>query len=504
VQFDYLDTALSFFGQSWEVEYATCAKLLNYPDRPAPAGARLEPEVAAALPKPSDGGKTYTFTIRKGFRFSPPSNEPVTPQTFKYTIERTLNPRIQSAARTYASDIVGVQAYEAGRVKHISGVTAKGNKLTIRLIRPAPDFLTRIALPFFCPVPLGTPPSKQGLRVIPSAGPYYVVSYSPKQGAVLKRNPNYHGPRPHHLREIDFALGVGLAQTVKAIEADQADFGADGVPQQAAPALAKHYGLGSAAATAGNQRYFVNPQLSTTYLALNTSRSLFSNVRLLRALNYALDRRTLARIAGFGVHVATPTDQLLPPGMPGYRDVHIFPFTPDLAKARRLAHGQGGHGVLYACSDASCQQAAQVVQADLKAIGVDLEIKTFSVPEMFARIGTLGEPFDAVITGWFADYPDPSDFFHLVYGPAIVPNTNNTSRFDDPAWNRKIAAAARLTGPRRYLAYAAMDAELARNDPPYAALWNGSEQDFFSARVGCVTYQPVFGIDLAALCLRKR
>jgi ABC-type transport system substrate-binding protein len=143
-------------------------------------------------------------------------------------------------------------------------------------------------------------------------------------------------------------------------------------------------------------------------------------------------------------------------------------------------------------------------QANLKAIGADLEIKTFSIQEMFARVGTLGEPFDAVITGWFADYPDPSDFFNLVYGPTIAPNTNNTSRFDNPAWNHKIAAAARLTGPKRYLAYAALDAELAREDPPYAALWNGSEQDFFSARVGCVTYQPVYGIDLAALCIRKR
>ena len=160
--------------------------------------------------------------------------------------------------------------------------------------------------------------------------------------------------------------------------------------------------------------------------------------------------------------------------------------------------------MLYACSDSPCQQAAQVVQANLKAIGIDAEIKTFSIAEMFARIGTRGEPFDAVITSWFADYPDPSDFFNLVYGPTITPTNNtNDSYFDDPAWNRKIAAAAQLTGPKRYLAYAALDADLTREDPPYAAMWNGSEQDFFSARVGCVTYQPVYGIDLASLCIRR-
>jgi YVTN family beta-propeller protein len=501
--FDFLDTALSYFAESWEVEYATCAKLLNYPDRPAPAGARLVPEVAAALPKPTNGGRTYTFTIRKGFRFSPPSNEAVTAQTFKYTIERTLNPRLKSPAISYASDIVGVQAYDAGKARHISGITAKHDKLTFRLTEPAPDFLTRIAMPFFCAVPSGTPVSPQGVRLIPMAGPYYVVSYSPRQGAVLRRNPNYHGPRPHHLQEIDVSLDIGQKQTVGAIEAGRADFAAAGVPPRSARTLVKRYGPGSAAARAGDQRFFVNPQLATAYLAMNTSRPLFKSARLRRAVNYALDRRTLARIAGFGANVATPTEQLLPPGMPGFRAVHVYPFTPDLARARQLARGLGGHGFLYACSDVPCQQAAQVVQSDLKAIGVDLEIKTFSIQQMFARIGTIGEPFDAAITSWFADYPDPSDFFNLVYGPTIGPNTNNPSRFDDPTWNRRIAAAARLTGPKRYLAYAALDSALTRQDPPYAAIWNGSEQDFFSARIGCETYQPNYGIDLAALCIRR-
>lgn len=501
--YDYLDTALSDFNGSWEVEYATCAKLLNYPDRPAPAGARLVPEVAAAVPKPTHGGKTYTFTIRGGFRFSPPSNEPVTAKTFKFTIERTLDPRLKSPAIGYASDIVGVKAYEAGKAQSISGVTARGDKLTIRLTAPAPDFLTRIALPFFCAVPPGTPVNTQGVRVIPSAGPYYLVSYSPKQGAVLKRNPSYHGPRPHRLAEIDINLDVGQAQTVTAIQSGRADFAAGGVPQEAAPSLARRYGPGSAAAKAGHQRFFVNPQPYLIYLAMNTSRPLFARARIRRAVNYALDRRTLGRIGGYGVNTGTPTDQLLPPGIPGYRPVHAYPFTPNLAKARQLARGEGGHGVLYACADAQCRQAAQVVQADLKAIGVDLEIKTFGLGDLFSRIGTLGEPYDAAITNWYADYPDPSDFFNLFYGPAIVPNTNNISRFDDPAWNSRIAADARLTGPKRYLAYTALDASLTREDPPYAALFNGSEQDFFSARVGCVTYQPVYGIDLAALCIRK-
>ncbi len=395
--FDSLDPALAYEPASWAIEYATCAKLLNYPDRSAPSGSRLEPEVAAAVPAPSADGKTYTFIVRKGFRFSPPSNEPVTARTFKYSIERTLSPRLKSSARNYASDIVGFSAYEAGRAKHISGVTTNGNRLTIRLTDAAPDFLSRIALPFFCAVPLDTPVNTN-VRTVPAAGPYYVASYTSDIGAVLKRNRNYRGSRPHAAREIDYRVGIGAAQALREIESGQADFTA-GVPSQSTTELRRRFGPGSTVAKAGHQRYFDNPTLETTYLALNTSRPLFSDARLRQAVNYALDRRALGRIGGLGSTFGDPTDQLLPPGMPGFHDVHIYPYTPDLQKARRLARGRGGHAVLYTCSDAQCRQLGQVIQANLKAIGIDVEVKAFPLGVMFARLGTKSEPFDMATVG---------------------------------------------------------------------------------------------------------
>ena len=93
---DSMDPALAYYTVSEQLLYATCAKLLNNPDTHGAASAQLTPEVARSLPTRSADGRTYTFTIRRGFRFSPPSNEPVTAQTFKATIERTLNPRMRS------------------------------------------------------------------------------------------------------------------------------------------------------------------------------------------------------------------------------------------------------------------------------------------------------------------------------------------------------------------------------------------------------------------------
>ncbi len=82
-----------------ELSYATCALLYNYPDRPFPVGSRLVPELAAGEPLVSDDGRTYRFRIRPGFRFSPPSNEPVTAAAFKRALERVLSPTINSYGR---------------------------------------------------------------------------------------------------------------------------------------------------------------------------------------------------------------------------------------------------------------------------------------------------------------------------------------------------------------------------------------------------------------------
>ena len=153
---DHVDPALAYYQISVQMLYPACATLLNYPDKPAPEGSRLQPEVAEAMPVVSDGGKTYVFTVRPGFKFSPPSTEEVTAETFKFVLERNLNPKLQSPSASFISDIVGAQAVLDGKAQHASGITVNGNKLTIKLTKPAPDFLNRIAMWFFCAIPMNT------------------------------------------------------------------------------------------------------------------------------------------------------------------------------------------------------------------------------------------------------------------------------------------------------------------------------------------------------------
>ena len=182
--------------------------LVNYPDEPGTAGTRLVPDAARSLPAVSKDGRSYTFTIRSDMRFSPPSNQPVTAQTFKHTIERATNPRLHNPpGQMFLADVVGAPAYFAGNARHITGVEAHGDRLTIHLTHPAPDLPARLAVSQFCAVPTDTP-NRPVSTPIPSAGPYYVASATPGRSFVLLRNPNYHGNRPRRLQRIQIIVGA--------------------------------------------------------------------------------------------------------------------------------------------------------------------------------------------------------------------------------------------------------------------------------------------------------
>ena len=240
---------------------------------------------------------------------------------------------------------------------------------------------------------------------------------------MLKRNPNYHGPRPHAFDEIDYETSIGSAQNVREIEAGTSDFAVVGdLPPTQLTSLATRYGPGSPAARAGKQRFFVNPLLGFVYLALNTSRPLFANADLRKAVNYALDRRAIAYEPS-----AQPTDQYLVPGVPGFRDTHVYPLTPDLAQAKRLARGHGGRAVLYAGIESFDREQAQLIKAELAPIGIDVQIKSFPGFAMGHLIARRGEPFDMALVSWYVAYPDPSNILNYLFDGRSIRATANSN-----------------------------------------------------------------------------
>jgi len=137
------------------------------------------------------------------------------------------------------------------------------------------------------------------------------------------------------------------------------------------------------------------------------------------------------------------------------------------------------------------------VKNDLARIGIQVEIKTFPSTVFFSHLATPGEPFDLAYDGWIADYPDPSALLN-----ALLADPSNGPTFDDQVYQRRLAMAARLSGPERYLTSGALDLDLARNAAPLAAFGNAPSYDFFSARIGCQSF-GIYGMDLTAPCLRS-
>src|SRR3954451_10977899 len=180
---DYTDPALDYLSTGWEIEYATCLKLMNYPDANGAKGSQLVPEAAVGFPKVSNSGKTYDFNVKSGFtKFS--NGQSVSASNFKAAFDRNADPKMQSPAVPFFSDIVG-----SGK-SPVSGVKVRGSHLIVNLTKASPDFLARVAMPFFCAIPTNLAHDPNGVLAPPSAGPYYISERVPNKSITIKKNPN--------------------------------------------------------------------------------------------------------------------------------------------------------------------------------------------------------------------------------------------------------------------------------------------------------------------------
>jgi peptide/nickel transport system substrate-binding protein len=490
--FDYIDTSLAYFTHSWQVLNATQLKLLSFPDLEGAAGSRMRAEAATGFPKVSKDGKTYTFTVKKGFKFSDGSN--VTAANFAHALRRALDPKMQSPASSFLDD---VKSYRAN-----------GMTLTVTLKTVAPDFLARMTMPFFSAIPTNRPMVAEGVDApLVSAGPYYIKSWTKNRSAEIVRNPQWNNAkepwkslkRPANVDRMVYTTGTSQDAQLLKLRRNETDLGT--VPPAAHSELSREFGINKG-------RYFVRKNLVFWYLALNNDSALFkNNIKLRQAVNYAIDRPQIVRQHGF--LGGGRTDQILPPGMPGYKDGKNYPLVgvnnTALTKARALANGntRSGKAVFYAFSTPPGPAIAQVVQFNLKQIGIDIEIKQFTRTVQHEKVGTRGEPFDISHSGWGADYPDPYNFINVLLDGRRIQATNNVneSYFNTPAYNQKMEAAARLSGQARLTAYGNLDNDIMKNQAPLAPYINTNNRSFVSQDLGCYNFSPVNAtVNLVAVC----
>jgi ABC-type transport system substrate-binding protein len=500
------DPATSLSPDLAQLRYTTCAGLLAYPDAAGAAGRRLVPEVAAAPPAISADRRTYTFRIRPGYRFSPPSGAAVTAETFRATLERTLSPRLgeTAIAMSLIGDIVGAEEYHAGRARHVRGLAADGDRLTIRLEQPAGDLPARLALPLFCPVPRGTPAIPGGSsKLLPSPGPYYVASQEPGR-TVLERNPNYRGSRPRRPDRIVYLTGVGPDEALRRADRGEVDYVPYDYDSHGPLAVGgerdRAFGATSAAARRGDPRYFASPAPGLDMLALNPSRPLFRDVEMRRAVNEALDRPALAAVWG-----EVPTDRYVPPSILAPGGAPRYPLSaPDVAAARRLAAGRRGSATLYYCGDPGNQRVAEIVRANLRPIGIRVRI----APSLGCLRGhdPKRDVADIALLSPGSLALDAVGFLQLAggddgkFGGNMLPR----SWWHDDAFLRRVARADALAGAERDAAFAALQEEALEKDVTLASFSTFVRPEYVAPRIGCRVRQGAYQfLDFGAACVRK-
>jgi peptide/nickel transport system substrate-binding protein len=316
--------------------------LVTYNHTGGPAGIHLVPDLAVSLPVPTDSGTTYTFRLRPGIRYS--DGRMLRTADFRRAIERLF--RLRSDGSALFDGIRGAGLCNPSHCDLSAGIVSNeaARTVTFRLRAADPDFLESLATHGLAmPVPEGTPFRAAGFEPIPGTGPYKIASATEREIRYV-RNPFFHewshAAQPSgNPDEIVTRFGLSAEQEVREIRNGRADWMAENIPARLLPELRTQF--------AGRLHGFSIP--TTDFFQLNTRLPPFDDIRVRRALNFAIDRRAIVRIYG-GRDLASPTCQILPPGVVGYRS--YCPYTrnpngtgtwvaPDLARARRLVAESG-------------------------------------------------------------------------------------------------------------------------------------------------------------------
>ena len=282
---------------------------------------QLVPDLAVSLPSPTDGGTTYTFQLRRGIRFS--NGELVRPEDFRRALERELVLGGNSNYGGPFADVVGGAACAANpsQCDLSRGVVTNdaANTVTFHLVAPNPEFLQRLTLLDAVAVPTETPRRDIGRHPLPTTGPYKWVDVS-RDSATLVRNPYFrewsHAARPDGYPDrivfthVDSA-GAGLTE----VERGSTDYIYDGVPRDRLDEVQTRFA----------SRLYITPTSGTTALILNTRLAPFTDARVRRAINYAIDRAKIAQLLGQDSQPDVPDTAGRPPGPSTVLPLHDRP-----------------------------------------------------------------------------------------------------------------------------------------------------------------------------------
>jgi peptide/nickel transport system substrate-binding protein len=507
-----LDPGLDYTTQGSEINWLVYTGLTTYAHANGTAGAKLIPGLCTALPVISNGGKTYTCTLRKGLVFS--NGKPVKASDFAYTVERALSIPWGGSGTFIEPVIAGAQAYATHKASSISGITTSDStgQITIHLTAAYGPFDNVLAFPALGLVPSGFPLKVQPTSPPPGVGPYMVKNIVANRSFDVVKNPLWSKMAipgiPAGYENIHVSANPNTTANALAVLNGSADIfdWADTIPGSL---------LSQIRSQASSRFRFVNLGGSTYYIFLNMQEKPFSSQLAREAVVTALNEPAMNRLGG---GTLAPACFFLPPDITG----HVPSSVPcpygnpasggDLAKGKALMRRSGmtGQSVTVWSEERSPRlQWMEYYTQLLNQLGLHATIKQNADATYFTTIGEEKKLHPQTgFADWNQDFPNPYDFYGvLLDGHAILPvNNENFGETNDPHINAEVAKLA--TVPTVDLSsvaskWQALDEYTARK--AYAAVF-GYEKfpEFASSRIdySSLVFQPIYGWDLSSFKLK--
>jgi len=498
-----VDPMINYTAQFWQMYQMTYDSLLNFKQASHKEGFVIVPDIAEALPAPEDGGKTYTFKLRKGIKFS--NGKEVTASDVVASFQRIFKVSSPTSGSFY-NGIVGADKC----IKEPATCTLEGGiegndeagTVTFHLVEPDSEFFAKIAVPHASILPADTPAKDSGTVAIPGTGAYMIDSYDPNDKMVLKRNPHFKewsvDAQPDgYPDEIVYRFGLTEEAAINAIQNGQVDWMFDPPPTDRLPELGTKYA----------DQVHVNNLAAFWYAPMNTNLAPFDNVKVRQALNYALDRDALVGLFG-GEVLAQPVCQILPPDFPGHVDSCIYTkdpgptwSAPDMDKAKALVAESGTAGqkvTVIAEDNATARAVGTYIQSVLSELGYDATMKAISPNIQFTYIQNTDNKVQISVTQWYMDYPAASNFLNVLLSCASFTPGSDASINIAGYCNKEIDAKMKAAMTQSITDPDGANAEWAKIDhafmeqAPMAPLFTPKNVDFVSARVGNFIFSNQF------------
>jgi len=498
-----LDPKVNYTLQYWQLYQAMYDGLLSFKKVNGNDSFTVVPNLAEAMPKVTDDGKTYTFVLRKGIKFS--DGKDVTVQDVAASFKRIFTVSSPTAG-TFYNGIVGA---DACLKTPTSCDLSKGvvvdpatNQVVLHLVAADPELPYKLSVPHASIQPASAPAKDAGNTPIPTTGSYMVESYDPNRALKLVRNP-YFKEWSREAQPLGYpdtiteSFGLTVEAAVTAVQNGQADWVFDAPPADRLDEIGTKFA----------DQVHVNQLTAFWYLPMNVNLPPFNNVKARQAVNWAVDRSALVKLYG-GDKLAQPVCTILPPDFPGHEDDCQYTkgggktwSAPDLDKAKQLVKesGTAGQEVGIVVADDEVNKAiGEYLQSVLTTLGYKATLKPISGNIQFTYIQNTKNKVQISLSQWYQDYPAASDFLNvLVSCASFTPGSDssiNIAGYCDKANDAKMQAALLTERTSRDAAnkqWAQVDRDLMTTSV-LAPLFTPKLIDFTSKRVGNYQFSKQF------------